>query len=100
MLQCYHSLNIILQPVHTQWGNYSTEMFTAEAEDRIRNHDKTQPMFLYLSYQAVHSANTQDPMQAPQDWIKKYSHIEHEGRRKYAAMVGYMDHGIGRVVEV
>ena len=73
-------------------------MFTAEAEDRIRNHNASEPMFLYLAYQAVHSANTkEDPLQAPQEWINKFTHIKHVQRKKYAAMVAYMDHGIGRV---
>lgn len=55
-------------------------------------------MFLYLAYQAVHSANRpEDPLQAPQEWIDKFKHIKHRKRRKYAAMVAYMDYGIGRV---
>uniref|UniRef100_A0A7M5V5R4 Sulfatase N-terminal domain-containing protein n=1 Tax=Clytia hemisphaerica TaxID=252671 RepID=A0A7M5V5R4_9CNID len=87
-----------LEPVWTQWGNYSTEMYTAEAEGRIHNHDQSKPLFLYLAYQAVHSANRDaDALQAPDSWIRKYNHIQHEGRRKFAAMMGYMDYGIGRV---
>ena len=73
-------------------------MYTAEAEARIKTHNTSKPLFLYLAYQAVHSANTKmDPIQAPDEWIKKYSYIKNEGRRKYAAVVGYMDYGIGRV---
>ena len=73
-------------------------MYTAEAEDRIRNHNKDDPLFLYLAYQAVHSANRPaDGLQAPPDWIEKFKHIKHEGRRKFAAMLGYLDYGIGRV---
>ncbi|XP_057307731.1 arylsulfatase B-like isoform X1 [Hydractinia symbiolongicarpus] len=103
----YHAVNLTycgldlhhnLEPVYTQWGNYSTEIFTAEAEDRIRNHNISEPMFLYLAYQAVHSANRpEDPLQAPQEWIDKFKHIKHRKRRKYAAMVAYMDYGIGRI---
>lgn len=86
------------EPIYNQWGNYSTEMFTAEAEDRIRNHNTDKPLFLYLAYQAVHSANRPaDGLQAPDEWINKFKHIAHEGRRKYAAMLGYLDYGIGRV---
>lgn len=73
-------------------------MFTAEAEGRIYNHNQSKPLFLYLAYQAVHSANRPaDPIQAPDSWIKKYNHIQHEGRRKFAAVMGYMDYGVGRV---
>ena len=73
-------------------------MYTTEAEGRIRNHDKESPLFLYLAYQAVHSANRpQEGLQAPQDWINKFRHIKHPQRRIYAAVVAYMDYGIGRV---
>ena len=55
-------------------------------------------MFLYLAYQAVHSANlVEDPLQAPSYWVRKFRHIKNVGRRKYAAMVASMDHGIGMV---
>ena len=72
-------------------------MYTAEAEGRIRDHNKEKPLFLYLSYQAVHSANRQDALQAPQEWIDKFQNIKHPQRRIYAGMVAYMDYGIGRV---
>ena len=76
-------------------------MYSMEAVDRIMQHDAKDPMFMYLCYQAVHSANLDtDPLQAPLDWINKFSFIKHEGRRKYAAMVAYMDYGIGMVGQV
>jgi len=73
-------------------------MFSIEAVDRINEHKKTEPLFVYLSYQGVHSANlVEDPLQAPQKWINKFRHIKNQGRRKYAAMVAAMDDGIGKV---
>ena len=73
-------------------------MFSIEAVDRIEEHNKKDPMFLYLSYQAVHSANqVEAPLQAPQKWINKFQHIKNQGRRKYAAMVAAMDDGVGKV---
>ena len=84
--------------MYNKWGNYSTEMYTAEAEGRIHNHDLSKPLFLYLAHQAVHSGNRPaDSLQAPPEWIEKYQHIKHEERRKYAAMLGYLDYGVGRV---
>ena len=69
-----------------------------EAVDRIEGHNKKDPMLLYLSYQAVHSANQLEaPLQAPQKWINKFQHIKNQGRRKYAAMVAAMDDGVGKV---
>lgn len=86
-----------MQAVFNQWGNYSTELFTTEAERCIKNHNTSEPLFLYLAYQAVHSANQHEPLQAPQSWIDKFKHISDENRRKYAAMVANMDFGVGRV---
>jgi len=89
------------EPVWDQWGNYSSKMFSIEAVDRIKEHNKKDPLFLYLSYQGVHSANLiEDPLQAPQKWINKFRHIKNQGRRKYAAMVAAMDDGIGKVYRV
>ena len=49
-------------------------MYTAEAISPINNHNTSEPLFLYLAYQAVHSANSEeDPLQAPQEWINKFS---------------------------
>ena len=76
-------------------------MFSIEAVDRIKQHNKKDPLFLYLSYQGVHSANLiEDPLQAPQKWINKFRHIKNQGRRKYAAMVAAMDDGIGKVSDL
>jgi hypothetical protein len=33
------------------------------------DHDDDKPLFLYLAHQAVHSANQNEPLQAPQDKI-------------------------------
>jgi arylsulfatase A-like enzyme len=77
---------------------YATEMFTNEAVDLINNHDKKNPMFLLLTHLAPHAANQDDPMQAPQDEVNKFSYIENPKRRKLAAMISILDRGIGEVV--
>ncbi|KAK7093086.1 hypothetical protein V1264_008737 [Littorina saxatilis] len=80
-------------------GNYSTTVFTEEAVSIIDNHDKSQPLFLYLPYQAVHSGNgnSPSPLQAPQSYIDRFPHIENKQRRIYAAMVSALDDGVGAV---
>ena len=88
---------VISQPVWTEWGQYSTDLFTEKAVDIIQKHDPSQPLFLYLPYQAVHSANSIQPLQAPPDEIKKFSHIQDENRRIFAAMVSSLDNGVGKV---
>ncbi|KXJ22943.1 Arylsulfatase B [Exaiptasia diaphana] len=58
-----------MEPVATDSGVYGTELFTREAVNVIHNHDVNQPLFLYLAHQAAHSANPNQPLQAPQDKI-------------------------------
>ena len=46
-----------------------------------------QPLFLYLPFQAVHSANGNSILlQAPTDLIKRFDYIENKQRRTYAGM--------------
>ena len=72
-------------------------MFTERAIDIIKKHDPSKPLFLYLPYQAVHSANYIQPIQAPPDEIKKFSHIKDENRRIFAAVVSILDQRVGQV---
>ena len=81
----------------TEWGQYSSELFTEKAVDIIQRHDASKPLFLYLPYQAVHSANYIQPLQASPDEIKKFSSIQDENRRIFAAMVSSLDQGVGKV---
>lgn len=96
-------------------GIYATDLFTQESETIIQNHNKKDPLFLFLSHLAPHA-----PLQAPQDTIDKFSYIQDVNRRKYAAMVNkfmaimefsieikykfclkvsILDDGVGRVVK-
>eukprot|EP00756_Hemistasia_phaeocysticola_P056821 Hpha_TRINITY_DN33465_c0_g1::TRINITY_DN33465_c0_g1_i1::g.848::m.848 len=76
-------------------GKYSTELFTERAigviEEHAANHSDT-PLYLYLAYQAMHS-----PLQAPQRWIDRFSHINDTSRRTVAAMVACLDDGVRNV---
>ncbi|XP_067036549.1 arylsulfatase B-like [Acropora muricata] len=86
-----------MTPVRNKAGVYATHMFTEEAIKKINAHDVNKPMFLYLAHQAVHSANKNDPLQAPDDLIKKFEFIQSPQRRKYAAMVTALDESVGQV---
>ena len=52
------------------------------------------PFFLYLAYNAPHV-----PLEAKAEDLEKYSFIEDEKRRTYAAMVHAVDRGVGEVVQ-
>ncbi|XP_064601359.1 arylsulfatase J-like [Liolophura sinensis] len=73
-------------------GIYSTELFGQRAVDIINSHPSDQPLFLYLSFQAVHG-----PLQVPQRYEDMNSHIKNRRRRRYSAMVTAMDEAVGNV---
>ncbi|KAF5285022.1 hypothetical protein FQR65_LT02334 [Abscondita terminalis] len=79
-------------------GIYTTDLFTKEAEEVIKRHNSSKPMFMYLSHLAVHSGSPENPMQAPDDEIAKFSYIDDPERRIYAAMVSLLDKSVGKVI--
>jgi arylsulfatase A-like enzyme len=86
---------------------YSTNYLTDQAIGYLRQkHDK--PFLLYLPYNAPHYGKAGwDPkigkgdniLQAPEEYIRKFTHIADEKRRTYAAMVACLDDNIGRVMQ-
>lgn len=71
---------------------YLTTALSRDAAQFVKN-NKDNPFFLYVAYNAPHQ-----PLQAPEEDIKRYSHIKDGQRRRYAAMVDVMDRGIGEVI--
>lgn len=71
---------------------YFTDLVTEEACDFI-GRNVGRPFFLTVAYTAPHP-----PMQAPEAYLRRFAHIENEGRRAFAAMVACMDDGIGRIL--
>jgi len=71
---------------------YLTDAFTREAASFIERR-QSQPFFLYLAYNAVHS-----PMQAPPKYLDRFKHIPIIHRRVFAAMLSAMDDGVGAVL--
>jgi arylsulfatase B len=69
-----------------------TDAFTREACDFIERH-RSQPFFLYLAYNAVHS-----PMQGTDESMKKFAHIQDIQRRIFAAMLAHLDDSVGKVL--
>ncbi|XP_065177889.1 arylsulfatase J-like isoform X2 [Sycon ciliatum] len=93
-------------PVLDQAGVYSTNMFSDEAVNVIKQHDASTPLYLYLPFEAVHGAASCDPdcyrpagdlLQAPDYYIKQQSHIENMYRRTYAGMVGALDDAVRNI---
>ncbi|XP_051172962.1 arylsulfatase B-like isoform X2 [Leptopilina boulardi] len=79
-------------------GKYSTDLFTDEAIRLIDEHDQRDPMFMYLAHLAPHTGNQDNPFQAPDEEIAKFSYIQDPERRIYAAMVSKLDQSVGDVI--
>ncbi|KAG8239213.1 hypothetical protein J437_LFUL017415 [Ladona fulva] len=83
-------------------GQYSTDLFTAEAVRAISSHDtspEAPPLFMYIAHLAPHSGNEDNPLQAPEDALARVMHIKDEQRRAYAAMVAKLDDSVGEVMD-
>ena len=72
---------------------YVTTLIAQEAVRIIEAHDPSQPLFLYVPFSAPHT-----PLQAPQEYIAQYQHVQDRKRRIYSAMVTCMDDAIGDIL--
>ena len=74
---------------------YMTFAFAREATEFIERQKTTkQPFFLYLAFNAVHT-----PLEAPENYLQRFSSITDKRRRTYAGMVAAMDDSVGRVLK-
>jgi arylsulfatase A-like enzyme len=71
---------------------YTTDAYAERAVDWIdKNKDK--PFFLYVPFNAQHA-----PLQATKKYLDRFTGIEDEKRRTFAAMMSAMDDAVGRVL--
>lgn len=78
---------------HLVEDGYFTTQITEDVVRLIDEQPADKPFFLYMAHLAVHL-----PLQAPQEYIDRFSHIEDETRRVYAAMAAAMDDSVGEVM--
>ncbi|XP_052091226.1 arylsulfatase B-like [Mytilus californianus] len=84
-----------IQRVNNEYrGQYSTNLYSKKAVEIVDKHDSEKPLFMYLSFQAVHL-----PLQVPEKYLKQYGDIKDMNRRVYAGMTSAMDEAIGDVVK-
>ena len=81
------------EPVQTIDVPYTTDWYTQEAIDFINRTPRDQPWFLYLAHDTPHT-----PLQAKEEDIARFSHIQDKKRRIYAAMQHCLDVNVGRLV--
>ncbi len=72
---------------------YSTHLITSEAMRLINEQATDSPLFLYVSYNAVHS-----PYQVPDSYKEQYAKLSKQ-RQTMAALVSSVDESIGRIVD-
>ena len=72
---------------------YSTELIANEAINIIKNKEQNRPLFLYVAFNAPHT-----PIEAPLKSIEKFSYLEDEKDRVYAANVNALDTEIGKII--
>ncbi len=78
-----------------QETEYLTDALSREAVKFIdKAKASTQPWFLYLAYNAPHT-----PLQAKEEDLAVFPHIQDAKRRTYAAMVLAVDRGVARIVD-
>ncbi|XP_058126650.1 arylsulfatase B [Anopheles ziemanni] len=80
-------------------GQYTTHVISSESVRIVENHNTSEPLFLYVSHAAVHSANPYDFLPAPDSTVMELGKIENYARRKYAAMMVELDRTVGSLVE-
>lgn len=107
------------EPFHET--GYATDLITNHAMDYLST-DEEAPFFLMLAYNAPHygKSNPSDlpentlvlnqgvrkevgyanTLQAPQEYIDRFSHVTDIYRRYYSAMVSNLDDNIGRVLDL
>jgi len=72
---------------------YLTDVLADEAIKYLETHQDN-PFFLYLSFNAPHT-----PLQAPLEYMNRFSHIDDPIKKTYYAMIANLDDNIGRVSE-
>ncbi|XP_040077395.1 arylsulfatase B-like [Ixodes scapularis] len=73
------------EDIHIYPNNrYSTHHYTERAVSLIRSHNPSQPLFLYLSYQAPHVGTGPSLLEAPDENVNKFLYIPEKNRTTYA----------------
>jgi len=81
-------------PARTRNGTaYVEEMFTENTMGILDRHNPAEPLFLFHAFHLIHT-----PFQVPEVWEKPFMFIQNTQRRKYAAMLNYMDAVMGKIV--
>ena len=68
---------------------HTTDLYTQEVLRLLESRDKDKPFYVHLSWNAPHA-----PLQAEENYLEQYAHINDEVRRTHAAMVTHIDDSV------
>ena len=78
---------------HPKTGcRYEDELFLGRVIETIANHDVSRPLFFFWAAHTIHA-----PLQVPKPFVDKYLFIDDLRRRRYLAMVHWLDSAVGNV---
>ncbi|KAF8791977.1 Arylsulfatase B like protein [Argiope bruennichi] len=86
-----------MDTVKSEQGKYATHFFTEKAEEVIKKHDTSKPLFMYFAQLAAHAGNGYQRMQAPPDVVEHFKYVKDLNRRIHAGIVKVMDDSVGSV---
>jgi arylsulfatase I/J len=89
---CGRDFHFNLSPCNTT--GYNAFTFVNRAKDIVANHNPDTPLFMYLTPENAHT-----PLQAPQSYIDRCSHISNATRRTYCGMVLVLDEIVKNVTD-
>ncbi len=81
------------EPVTSIDVPYTTDWYTSEAIDFVKRTPREMPFFLYLAHDTPHT-----PLQAKEDDLARFQHIESKSRRTLCAMQHCLDENIGQLI--
>ncbi|XP_025103138.1 arylsulfatase J-like [Pomacea canaliculata] len=84
-------------PLWSANGTYSTHLYTQRTIEILETHNSSQPVFIYLAYQAVH-----EPLEVPEYYVNNFcANVTASADRKLRCGLGAaMDEGIGNITRV
>jgi arylsulfatase A-like enzyme len=79
-------------PIYPQ--GHTTDIITNKTIEILKNRNQQKDFLIYLAYNAPHV-----PLQAPDNYIKKFSYIKNYDRRIFCSMVNHVDDCIGKIIQ-
>lgn len=82
-------------------GKYTATLFNEQAAEILKQHNPTEPLFLYMSYQNTHEPYTPAPHDS---WMSEHelaliANVSGSNRRAFAKSLIMLDHGVDNLTQ-